>query len=104
MTYIQLKGDNYGRKIQKFQELGHLSDIPEKFFDTNGDGIGDLNGICAKLDYLKELGVDAIWLCPCYKSPNVDNGYDIADYRQIMDEFGTFDDALRLIAEVKSGI
>ena len=74
---------------------------PRSFFDTNGDGIGDLPGVTAKLDYLKDLGVDAIWLCPCFKSPNVDNGYDISDYRDIMDEFGTFEDAKRMISEIK---
>lgn len=65
---------------------------PRSFMDSDGDGIGDLNGITQKLDYLKELGVDAIWLSPFYKSPNDDNGYDISDYRDIMDEFGTMDD------------
>ena len=54
---------------------------PKSFLDGNGDGIGDLNGIIRKLDYLKSLGVNAIWICPIYKSPNKDNGYDIADYR-----------------------
>ena len=73
---------------------------PRSFNDTNGDGIGDINGITEKLDYLKDLGVNAIWLCPCYKSPNEDNGYDIADYRDIMDEFGTLDDIKRLISEM----
>ncbi len=62
---------------------------PRSFYDSNGDGIGDLRGIIQKLDYLKELGVDVIWLCPVYKSPNDDNGYDISNYRDIMDEFGT---------------
>ena len=61
---------------------------PQSFYDTNGDGIGDINGIIEKLDYLKELGIDVIWLSPVYKSPNDDNGYDISDYRDIMDEFG----------------
>lgn len=88
-------------KYKNFKNWVVYQIYPRSFFDSNGDGIGDLNGITAKLDYLKELGVDAVWLCPCFKSPNVDNGYDIADYRQIMDEFGTFDDALRLIAEIK---
>ena len=73
---------------------------PRSFMDSNHDGIGDLNGITEKLDYLKELGVNAVWICPCYKSPNDDNGYDIADYRDIMDEFGTLEDAKRLIAEM----
>ncbi len=72
---------------------------PRSFKDSNGDGIGDLRGIISKLDYLKELGVNAVWMCPCYKSPNVDNGYDIADYRDIMDEFGTMDDMKELIKE-----
>src|ERR671933_2974065 len=65
---------------------------PRSFKDSNGDGIGDLRGIIEKLDYLKELGVDVVWLSPVYKSPNDDNGYDISDYRAIMDEFGTFED------------
>ncbi len=73
---------------------------PRSFNDSNGDGIGDINGITEKLDYLKDLGVDAIWLSPCYKSPNEDNGYDISDYRDIMDEFGTLDDWKRMTAEM----
>lgn len=60
---------------------------PRSFCDSNNDGIGDLKGIISKLDYLKELGIDVIWLSPVYKSPNDDNGYDISDYRDIMDEF-----------------
>lgn len=70
---------------------------PRSFMDSNGDGIGDLQGIIQKLDYLKDLGINAIWLCPCYKSPNDDNGYDISDYRDIMDEFGTMADMDALI-------
>lgn len=65
---------------------------PRSFNDSNGDGIGDINGITEKVDYIKNLGVDAVWLSPCYKSPNDDNGYDISDYRDIMDEFGTLED------------
>jgi oligo-1,6-glucosidase len=65
---------------------------PRSFYDSNGDGIGDLPGIIQKLDYLQRLGVDVIWLCPVYKSPNDDNGYDISNYRDIMDEFGTLAD------------
>lgn len=65
---------------------------PRSFKDSNGDGIGDLKGITEKLDYLKELGVDAVWISPFFKSPNADNGYDISDYRDIMDEFGTMED------------
>ena len=71
---------------------------PRSFCDSNGDGIGDLNGITSKLDYLKELGVDVIWLSPVYKSPNDDNGYDISDYQDIMDEFGTIEDFDRMLA------
>ncbi|MFP4016170.1 MAG: glycoside hydrolase family 13 protein, partial [Halanaerobiales bacterium] len=72
---------------------------PRSFNDSNGDGIGDLNGIREKLGYLKDLGVDIIWLCPVYESPNDDNGYDISNYYDIMDEFGTLEDMDRLIAE-----
>ena len=78
---------------------------PRSFADSNGDGIGDLNGITAHLDYLKELGVDVIWLSPIYKSPNDDNGYDISDYQDIMTDFGTMEDFDRMIAEMhKRGI
>lgn len=78
---------------------------PRSFADSNGDGIGDLNGITEHLDYLKELGVDVIWLSPIYKSPNDDNGYDISDYQDIMTDFGTMEDFDRMIAEMhKRGI
>lgn len=70
---------------------------PRSFMDSNGDGIGDLQGIIAKLDYLKELGIQVIWICPMYKSPNDDNGYDISDYHDIMDEFGTMEDFNKLL-------
>ena len=73
---------------------------PRSFMDSNGDGIGDLQGIISKLDYLKDLGIDVIWICPMYKSPNDDNGYDISDYQDIMDEFGTMADFDELLAEV----
>lgn len=73
---------------------------PRSFKDSNGDGIGDLQGIIEKLDYLKELGVDIIWLSPVYKSPNDDNGYDVSDYQDIMDEFGTMADWEHLIQEM----
>jgi trehalose-6-phosphate hydrolase len=73
---------------------------PKSFKDTNGDGIGDLQGIIAKLDYLKLLGVDVIWLTPIYKSPQRDNGYDISDYFQIHHEYGTMEDFDRLLEEV----
>lgn len=73
---------------------------PRSFCDSNGDGIGDLPGIISKLDYLKKLGVDALWLSPVYDSPNDDNGYDIRDYDKIMEEFGTMEDFDRLLDEV----
>jgi oligo-1,6-glucosidase len=73
---------------------------PRSFQDSNGDGIGDLRGIIGRLDYLKELGVDVVWLSPVYKSPNDDNGYDISDYQGIMDEFGTLADWEELLAEM----
>ena len=73
---------------------------PRSFKDSNGDGIGDLNGIISKLDYLKDLGIDVIWICPMYKSPNDDNGYDISDYQDIMNDFGTMDDFDQLLKEV----
>ena len=72
---------------------------PRSFMDSNGDGIGDLPGIISKLDYLQRLGVDVIWLSPVFDSPNDDNGYDIRDYRTILDEFGTMEDFDRLIQE-----
>ncbi|MDY0324214.1 MAG: alpha-glucosidase [Candidatus Carbobacillus sp.] len=75
---------------------------PRSFLDTNGDGIGDLNGITAKLDYLQALGVDVLWLSPIFRSPNADNGYDISDYEDIMTEFGTMSDFERLLQEAKA--
>lgn len=74
---------------------------PRSFNDSNNDGIGDINGIIEKLDYLKLLGIDVIWLSPVYKSPNDDNGYDISDYCDIMDEFGTMEDMDNLLREAK---
>ena len=73
---------------------------PRSFADSNGDGIGDINGITEHLDYLKELGVDVIWLSPVYQSPNDDNGYDISDYQAIMTEFGTMEDFDRMLEEM----
>ncbi|WP_408008696.1 glycoside hydrolase family 13 protein [Pseudalkalibacillus sp. A8] len=70
------------------------------FYDTDGDGYGDINGVIQKLDYIKKLGVDVIWLNPVYKSPDKDNGYDISDYRAIMDKAGTMEDWERLLEEV----
>ncbi|MDX5630250.1 MULTISPECIES: alpha-glucosidase [unclassified Brenneria] len=74
---------------------------PRSFNDSNGDGIGDLNGITEKLDYLKNLGVDVIWLSPHFDSPNADNGYDIRNYRKVMAEFGTMEDFDRMLSEIK---
>ncbi len=73
---------------------------PRSFMDSNGDGIGDIQGIISKLDYLKELGIDVIWICPIYSSPNEDNGYDISDYKGISADFGTMADFDQLLAEV----
>ncbi|MFS0674124.1 glycoside hydrolase family 13 protein [Ornithinibacillus sp. 179-J 7C1 HS] len=73
---------------------------PRSFMDSNGDGIGDIQGVISKLDYLKDLGIDVIWMSPIYKSPNDDNGYDISDYQDIMDEFGTMEDFDLLLSEV----
>ena len=73
---------------------------PRSFQDSNGDGIGDLPGITSRLDYIADLGVDVIWLCPHYQSPNCDNGYDISDYRKVMAEFGTMQDFDDLLAGI----
>ena len=78
---------------------------PRSFMDSNNDGIGDLNGIASKLDYLKSLGVDAIWITPCYPSPQVDFGYDVSDYENIDPMYGTLADFDRLQQEAsKRGI
>ncbi len=74
---------------------------PRSFKDSNDDGIGDLQGIISKLDYLKDLGITTIWLCPVYVSPNVDYGYDVSDYYNIQPEFGTMADMDQLIQEAK---
>lgn len=82
-----------------WQETVVYQIYPRSFRDSDGDGIGDIAGIIDKLDYLSTLGIGAIWLSPVYKSPNDDNGYDISDYCDIMEEFGTMEDMERLIAE-----
>ena len=74
---------------------------PRSFCDSNGDGVGDIRGIISKLDYLRDLGVDVIWLSPVYKSPNDDNGYDISDYKDIHEDFGTMADFDELLAGAK---
>ena len=86
--------------IQKWQRATVYQIYPRSFLDTNGDGIGDLPGITAKVDYLQALGVDVVWLSPVYQSPNDDNGYDISDYRQIMAEFGTLADFDTMLARM----
>jgi len=73
---------------------------PRSFMDSNGDGVGDLQGLISRLDYLKDLGIDVIWICPVYKSPQDDNGYDISDYQDIHREFGTMSDFDQLLSEV----
>jgi len=74
---------------------------PRSFKDSNGDGIGDINGVISKLDYLQDLGINCIWFSPLYKSPQKDYGYDISDYYSIAPEYGTMDDFKKLIAECK---
>lgn len=87
-------------KKQWWKEAVAYQIYPRSFMDSNGDGIGDLKGVTQKLDYLKNLGIDVIWICPFYKSPNDDCGYDISDYQAIMDEFGTMEDFDTLLNEV----
>ncbi len=93
---------NRGANVNKkwWKESVAYQVYPRSFMDSNGDGIGDLKGLTSKLDYLKDLGIDVIWLSPMYKSPNDDNGYDISDYHDIMDEFGTMADFDELLAGV----
>ena len=97
---IQAKEDMDMQKKWWHDKLAYQI-YPKSFCDTNGDGIGDLRGIISKLDYLKELGVDIIWLSPIYKSPFVDQGYDISDYYAIAEEFGTMEEFDELLAEAK---
>ena len=85
-----------------YKEMSVYQIWPRSFCDGNGDGIGDLKGIIAKLDYIKDLGVDAIWFSPLYPSPNADYGYDIADYRDISEDYGTLDEFKVLIKELQS--
>ena len=75
---------------------------PRSFKDSNKDGIGDIGGIIEKLEYLQDLGIDVIWLSPVYRSPNVDNGYDISDYQAIMEDFGTMEDFDRMLEKAHS--
>ncbi|MDJ1154903.1 alpha-glucosidase [Macrococcus caseolyticus] len=86
-------------KKQWWKEAVCYQVYPRSFKDSNGDGIGDINGITEKLDYLKDLGIDVIWISPIYDSPNDDNGYDISDYQNVMSDFGTMEDFDRLLIE-----
>ncbi len=87
-------------KNERFLDWVVYQVYPRSFKDSNSDGIGDLQGIISKIDHFVELGINAVWLSPCYKSPNCDNGYDISDYRDIMDEFGTLDDWKEMISKL----
>ena len=91
-----------GYQPQWWKEAVVYQIYPRSFADSNGDGIGDLNGITQHLDYLQQLGVNVIWLSPHYDSPNADNGYDIRDYRKVMTEFGTMADFDRMLAAIKA--
>lgn len=94
MTLTKIENKNWWKEAVIYQIY------PRSFKDSNGDGIGDIEGIIEKLDYLQELGISAVWLCPVNKSPNDDNGYDISDYYDIMDEFGIMTDFENLINEM----
>lgn len=89
-----MKNQNWWKEVVVYQVY------PRSFMDSNGDGVGDLPGLISKLDYLKDLGINVIWICPMYKSPQDDNGYDISDYQDIHDEFGTMQDFDKLLSEV----
>lgn len=90
--------------LPKFDQWWERSVIyqiwPKSFCDSNGDGIGDIQGIISKLDYLKELGIDIVWLSPLYASPDRDNGYDVSDYYAISPRYGTMEDFDTLLSEV----
>ena len=92
-----MKGVVFGMNKKWWHRSVVYQIYPRSFYDCNGDGIGDLRGVIEKLDYLSDLGIDVIWLSPVFRSPNVDNGYDISDYRRIMEEFGTLKDMEELL-------
>lgn len=92
--FIEIKMKNWWKETVVYQIY------PRSFKDSNGDGIGDLKGITSKISYLKDLGVDVIWLSPHFQSPNADNGYDISDYESIMKDFGTMEDFDEMLAEI----
>jgi len=87
------------KKKQWFKSAVVYQVYPKSFQDSNGDGMGDLRGVISRLDYLRELGIDVIWLNPCYKNSGVDGGYDISDYRAIAPELGTMEDFDELLAQ-----
>ena len=89
------------RKNEEWKKKVSYQIYPRSFMDSNGDGTGDLKGITSKLDYLKDLGVDYVWICPVYASPMDDGGYDISDYYSINPMFGTMEDMDELLAEAK---
>ena len=95
---INVKGRDKTMEKEWWKESIVYQIYPRSFKDSNGDGIGDLNGITEKMDYLEKLGVNVVWLSPVYQSPNDDNGYDISDYCAIMTEFGTMEDFDRMLA------
>lgn len=99
-----IKNGKKGESVKKtwWKEAVVYQIYTRSFKDNSGDGVGDLNGVTEKLDYLQGLGIDILWLCPMYKSPNVDNGYDVSDYREIMAEMGTMQDFDNMLAEIHS--
>ncbi len=95
-----MKGGKFVQQSKQWWKEAVVYQVyPRSFYDSNGDGIGDIRGVIKKLDYIKGLGIDVIWLSPVYESPNDDNGYDISDYQDILEEFGTMDDLDELLAE-----
>ncbi|MDO4500874.1 MAG: alpha-glucosidase [Erysipelotrichaceae bacterium] len=98
-TEIIEENDECAIKREWWKEAVFYEIYPRSFKDSNNDGIGDIPGIISKLDYLKDLGVNALWICPFYDSPNADNGYDIRDYKKIMKEFGEMEDLDNLLKE-----
>ena len=91
---------NHQHNEQWWKEAVVYQVYPRSFKDSNGDGIGDLRGIISKLDYIRDLGVEVVWLNPIYASPNDDNGYDVSNYREIMKEFGSMNDFDELLTEM----
>ena len=83
-----------------YKEIAEYQNWPRSFYDKNSDGSGDIKGIMSKLDYIKSLDVDAIWFSPLYKSPQEDMGYDIADYKDIAEEYGTLDEFKELLEAI----